>query len=232
MLKVEQLTSGYGSAQVLNGVDLQVKKKEVVALLGRNGVGKTTLLKSIMGILPVRGGRVELDGEKVDHLPTFSIARRGLGYVPQGRGIFDKLTVEENLRMGLRACRKRTDRIPDFIYEKFPILHERRQQQAGSMSGGQKQQLAISRALCSDPKVLLLDEPSEGIQPNIVQDIGRLVRELVAHRDIAVVVVEQNLELVREACDRFCFMVKGQIVHSGNKMELDDEELLRTHLSV
>jgi urea ABC transporter ATP-binding protein UrtE len=232
MLKVDQLTAGYGSAQVLNGVDLDIKSKEVVALLGRNGVVKTTLLKSIMGILPARSGRVLLDGEPVEHLPTFAIARRGMSYVPQGRGIFDKLSVEENLRMGLRACRTRTDRIPDFIYEKFPILHERRQQLAGSMSGGQKQQLAISRALCSDPKVLLLDEPSEGIQPNIVQDIGRLIRELVTQRDIAVVLVEQNLELVRQACDRFCIMVKGQVVHAGQRAELDDEHLLATHLSV
>jgi len=232
MLKVEQLTGGYGSAQVLNGVDLNVNTKEVVALLGRNGVGKTTLLKSIIGVLPPKGGKVLIDGEPVERMPTFAVARRGISYVPQGRGIFDKLSVEENLQIGLRACRKRSDSIPDFIYERFPILHERRQQQAGSMSGGQKQQLAISRALCSDPKVLLLDEPSEGIQPNIVQDIGRLLRELVAEREMAVVVVEQNLELVRQACDRFCIMVKGQIVHSGDKSGLDDEELLTTHLSV
>ena len=232
MLEVRQLTAGYGSAQVLNGVDPTLKNREVMAVLGRNGVGKTTFLKSVMGILPARSGRVVLDGSAINGLPTFAIARQGVGYVRQGRGIFDKLTVEENLQMGLRACRKRTDRIPDFIYEKFPILHERRQQPAGSMSGGQKQQLAISRALCSDPKVLLLDEPSEGIQPNIVQDIGRLIRELVTQRDIAVVVVEQNLELVHQACDRFCIMVKGRIVHVGEQSELHDEELLRSHLTI
>lgn len=232
MLTVRALTSAYGSAQILQGVDLELAKGEVLALLGRNGVGKTTLLKTIMGIVRPTGGETVFDGRAISGLRTHEIARAGIGYVPQGRGIFDKLTVEENLRMGLRAHPSSSARIPDFVFERFPILDERRRQIAGTMSGGQKQQLAISRALCGDPKVLLLDEPSEGIQPNIVSDIGLFVRELAQTRGISVLVVEQNLGLVKGAADRFAIMVKGQVVHGGAVVELDDEELLQRYLSV
>ena len=179
MLSIEKLTSGYGSIQVLNGVDLKLGDREVVALMGRNGMGKTTLLKTLMGIVDAGSGSVALDGIDITQKPTYEIARMGLGYVPQGRGIFDKLTVEENLRMGLRARSDGSDEIPAYLFETFPILDERRKQLAGTMSGGQKQQLAISRALCSDPKVLLLDEPSEGIQPNIVREIGDFIKQLI-----------------------------------------------------
>jgi branched-chain amino acid transport system ATP-binding protein len=232
MLKVTALKSAYGSAQILNGVNLEVNKGEVLALLGRNGVGKTTLLKTIMGIVEPMGGEVFVDGRPATSLSTHNIAKAGIGYVPQGRGIFDKLTVEENLKMGLRANSSRSASIPAFVFERFPILNERRNQIAGTMSGGQKQQLAISRALCGDPKVLLLDEPSEGIQPNIVQDIGVFIRHLAETRDISVLLVEQNLGLIKSACDRFAIMVKGEIVHSGAPSELDDEELLQRYLSV
>jgi len=232
MLKINALTSAYGSAQILNGVDLEVGKGEVVALLGRNGVGKTTLMKTLMGIVKPTGGEALLEGRAITGLRTHEIAKTGLGYVPQGRGIFDKLTVEENLRMGLRSNPAASADIPDFVFEKFPILHERRQQIAGTMSGGQKQQLAISRAMCGDPKVLLLDEPSEGIQPNIVQDIGVFIRELVRTHEISVLLVEQNLGLVKSAADRFAVMVKGEVVYRGAPDELDDEELLQRYLSV
>ncbi|MGV2130618.1 urea ABC transporter ATP-binding subunit UrtE [Agrobacterium vitis] len=232
MLKINALTSAYGSAQVLNRINLEVGKGEVLAVLGRNGVGKTTLLKTLMAIVPPTGGHVELDGKEITGHRTHEIARAGIGYVPQGRGIFDKLTVEENLRMGLRANAASGQDIPDFLFERFPILNERRQQIAGTMSGGQKQQLAISRALCGDPKMLLLDEPSEGIQPNIVQDIGLFVRELAQTRAISVLLVEQNLGLVKAASDRFVIMVKGEIVHQGSPDELDDEKLLQRYLSV
>jgi branched-chain amino acid transport system ATP-binding protein len=171
-------------------------------------------------------------GADIAGWPTHRIARAGIGYVPQGRGIFDKLTVEENLLMGLRSLNRPSNAIPDYLYDRFPILKQRRRQVAGTLSGGQKQQLAISRALCGEPRLLLLDEPSEGIQPNIVQDIGAFLRELVATRDISVIVVEQNLSLVESAADRFCMMDKGRIQHSGPVAELQDEAVLKEFLSV
>ena len=232
MLNISQLISAYGSAQILNGVDLNVGEGQVVALLGRNGVGKTTFLKTIMNIIPFTKGDVTLSGRAITGLKTHEIAKAGIGYVPQGRGIFDKLTVEENLKMGLRANPSSSAGVPDFIFERFPILAERRRQIAGTMSGGQKQQLAISRALCGEPKVLLLDEPSEGIQPNIVQDIGHFIRELAVTRGISTLLVEQNLGLVKGAADRFAIMVKGQVIYGGSPSELDDEELLQRYLSV
>ena len=232
MLKIDALTSAYGSAQILNGVNLEVAKGEVLALLGRNGVGKTTLLKTIMAIVAPTGGRINLDNREITACRIHEIAKAGIGYVPQGRGIFDKLTVEENLRMGLRANASSSAEIPDFLFERFPILNERRQQIAGTMSGGQKQQLAISRALCGDPKLLLLDEPSEGIQPNIVHDIGLFIRELAQARGISVLLVEQNLGLIKTASDHFAIMVKGEVVHHGAPGELDNEELLQRYLSV
>ncbi|MBD8665680.1 ABC transporter ATP-binding protein [Rhizobium sp. CFBP 8752] len=232
MLKVEALKSAYGSAQILNGIDLEVGEGEVVALLGRNGVGKTTLMKTIMNLVPATGGDVYMKDRAITGKPTYHIARSGIGYVPQGRGIFDKLTVEENLRMGLRANTAAVAAIPEFVFERFPILAERHRQLAGTMSGGQKQQLAISRAMCGDPRVLLLDEPSEGIQPNIVQDIGLFLRELVTTRKISILMVEQNLGLVKAAADRFVIMVKGEIVYGGHPAELENEELLQRYLSV
>lgn len=232
MLNIDAITSGYGSAQILNGVDLTVRQGEVVALLGRNGVGKTTLLKTLMGIVKSTGGSASLAGENISGTATHLIAKAGIGYVPQGRGIFDDLTVEENLKMGLRANPSPSAEIPDYIYDRFPILNERRRQIARTMSGGQKQQLALSRAMCGDPKVLLLDEPSEGIQPNIVQDIGLFLRDLVTTRRICVLLVEQNLHLVKAASDRFAIMVKGKIVHSGVPEDLESEELLQRYLSV
>lgn len=232
MLDIDSLTAAYGSAQILNGVTLDVGEGEVVALLGRNGVGKTTLMKTAMGLVPATGGRVSLRGHDISGMPTHGIARAGISYVPQGRGIFDKLTVEDNLKMGLRANPSASAGIPAFIFDRFPILADRRRQIAGTMSGGQKQQLAISRALCGDPKVLLLDEPSEGIQPNIVQDIGLFLRELVTTRKISVLLVEQNLGLVEAAADRFAIMVKGEIVRKGVPAELRDEALLQRYLSV
>lgn len=232
MLEIDALTAAYGSAQILNGVRLDVGEGEVVALLGRNGVGKTTLMKTAMGLVPATGGQVSLHGRDVTNMPTHGIARAGIGYVPQGRGIFDKLTVEENLRMGLRANPSASADIPAYIFERFPILAERRQQIAGTMSGGQKQQLAISRAMCGAPKVLLLDEPSEGIQPNIVQDIGLFLRQLVTTTKISILLIEQNLGLVKGAADRFAIMVKGEIVHRGLPAELEDENLLQRYLSV
>jgi urea ABC transporter ATP-binding protein UrtE len=232
MLSLSTVTSAYGSAQVLNGASLSVQAGEVLALLGRNGVGKTTLLKTIMNLVAPTGGELMLDGRRLNGLQTHEIASAGVGYVPQGRGIFDKLTVLENLEMGLRCNSNSKAVIPPLVYERFPILRERRSQVAGTLSGGQKQQLAISRALCGGPKILLLDEPSEGIQPNIVQDIGAFIRHLVETQNIAVLMVEQNLNLVKGAASRFAMMVRGEIVHEGAVPELDDENLLQKYLSV
>jgi urea ABC transporter ATP-binding protein UrtE len=232
MLSLSTVSSAYGSAQVLNGASLSVQAGEVLALLGRNGVGKTTLMKTIMNLVAPTGGEIMLDGRRLNVLQTHEIARAGVGYVPQGRGIFDKLTVLENLEMGLRCNSKSKAVIPPLVYDRFPILHERRSQVAGTLSGGQKQQLAISRALCGGPKILLLDEPSEGIQPNIVQDIGAFIRHLVETQNIAVLMVEQNLNLVKGAASRFAMMVRGEIVHEGAVPELDDENLLQKYLSV
>jgi len=232
MLQVSDLRSGYGSIQVIDGLSMALAEREIVAVMGRNGMGKTTLLKTIMGILLTVSGNVALNGDTITGLATHEIAKRGIAYVPQGRGIFDKLTVEENLAMGLRARNDRSDEIPAYLFETFPILDERRRQLAGTLSGGQKQQLAISRALCSDPRVLLLDEPSEGIQPNIVQEIGVFIRRLIEERPISVLLVEQNLELVEHAASRFLMIEKGCVVHEGRIAELKDETLLQTYLAV
>lgn len=232
MLQVSDLRSGYGSIQIIDGLTTSLAEREILAVMGRNGMGKTTLLKTIMGILPTMSGNVALNGDTITGLATHEIAKRGIAYVPQGRGIFDKLTVEENLAMGLRARNDRSDEIPAYLFETFPILDERRRQLAGTLSGGQKQQLAISRALCSDPRVLLLDEPSEGIQPNIVQEIGAFIRQLVQERPISVLLVEQNLELVEHAASRFVMIEKGSVVHEGEIAELEDETLLQTYLAV
>ena len=232
MLDVRDLVSGYGGGKVLNGASLSVSKGEVVAVMGRNGVGKTTFLKTLMGIISAQTGTVKFEANSLTGLPTHRISQSGLGYVPQGRGIFDKLTVEENLQMGLRAQPDLKRKIPEFIYERFPILFERRTQLAGTLSGGQKQQLAISRALCGDPKILLLDEPSEGIQPNIVQDIGTFIRELAESQGTATLLVEQNLELISIASDRFEIMEKGIFVHRGARSELQDEAMLKKYLAV
>jgi len=232
MLQVSDLRSGYGSIQVIDGLSMALAEREIVAVMGRNGMGKTTLLKTIMGILPTVSGNVALNGDTITGLATHEIAKRGIAYVPQGRGIFDKLTVEENLVMGLRARNDRSYEIPAYLFETFPILDERRRQLAGTLSGGQKQQLAISRALCSDPRVLLLDEPSEGIQPNIVQEIGVFIRRLIEERPISVLLVEQNLELVEHAASRFLMIEKGCVVHEGRIAELKDETLLQTYLAV
>jgi urea ABC transporter ATP-binding protein UrtE len=232
MLTIDKLTAAYGSAQVLNGASIELRARECVALLGRNGVGKTTFLKSIMGIIRVTGGRCYFAGQVISGMPTFKIARLGIAYVPQGRGIFDKLTVEENLRMGLTANATSDADIPEFVFSRFPILKERRRQLAGTLSGGQKQQLAVSRALCGAPKILLLDEPSEGIQPNIVEELAVFLRELIEDRGISVLIVEQNLEMVRMFADRFAVMVKGTIIHSGEKDALSDERALEEFLFV
>ncbi|WP_421577434.1 urea ABC transporter ATP-binding subunit UrtE [Shinella sp. M31] len=227
MLDVNDLRAGYGSTEVLQGVTLSVRKGEVVSILGRNGVGKTTLMKALIGLNRPWAGQVALSGSAVAGLPPEKIARSGLAYVPQGRGIFHKLSVMDNLTMGTRARRDRSATVPAEIFEMFPILAERRNQLGGTLSGGQQQQLALGRALAAAPDFLLLDEPSEGIQPNIVQMIGDILRKLAAEKGLGVLLVEQNLDLGLSAADRVLFMEKGRIVHESAPQTLEEETLHR-----
>jgi urea ABC transporter ATP-binding protein UrtE len=230
LLEIADLHAAYGPVPVLAGVDLRVARGEVLALLGRNGVGKTTLMRSIIGLLRPSRGSARLEGDVLTGLHPHQIARRGIAYVPQGRGIFAKLTVRENLLIGTRAAARA--QIPEEVFEHFPILRERIGQPGGTLSGGQQQMLAIARALCSRPKLLLLDEPSEGVQPNIVQEIGMLIRDIVERSGIAILLVEQNLDLALQTAHRCAFMEKGRIVHEGAPKELEDETILRRHLAI
>jgi len=227
MLSVSEVTSGYGSTAVLQGVSLTVGRGEVVSVLGRNGVGKSTLVKTIMGLVAVRSGQVGLGSSALAGLGPDRIARSGLAYVPQGRGIFPRLTVIENLTMGTRARRDGSAVVPDEIFALFPILAERRGQLGGTLSGGQQQQLALGRALAAGPDMLLLDEPSEGIQPNIVQMIGDILGRLAREKGLGILLVEQNLDLGLSAASRVLFMDRGRIAHEARPADLTDDILHR-----
>ena len=225
MLEIRGLNSYYGESHILRDVDLRVLAGEMVCLIGRNGVGKTTLLKSLIGLLKPRSGEIVFEGKGMERQPPHQRARSGIGYVPQGREIIPQLTVEENLMLGMEALPgglPRNRRIDPFIYELFPILQEFLSRKGGDLSGGQQQQLAIARALLGQPKLLLLDEPTEGIQPNIVQDIEAAVQRIIAEKGIGVLLVEQHLHFVRQA-DRYYAMQRGGIVASGATSELSQE---------
>ena len=225
MLEIRGLNTYYGESHILRDVDLRVLAGEMVCLIGRNGVGKTTLLKSLIGLLKPRSGEIVFEGHGMERQAPHQRAKSGLGYVPQGREIIPQLTVEENLMLGLEALPgglARNRRIDPFIYELFPILQEFLSRKGGDLSGGQQQQLAIARALLGQPKLLLLDEPTEGIQPNIVQDIEAAVQRIMAEKGIGVLLVEQHLHFVRQA-DRYYAMQRGGIVASGSTSELSQE---------
>ncbi len=225
MLEIRGLNTYYGESHILRDVDLRVLAGEMVCLIGRNGVGKTTLLKSLIGLLKPRSGEIVFEGHGMERQAPHQRAKSGLGYVPQGREIIPQLTVEENLMLGLEALPgglARNRRIDPFIYELFPILQEFLSRKGGDLSGGQQQQLAIARALLGQPKLLLLDEPTEGIQPNIVQDIEAAVQRIIAEKGIGVLLVEQHLHFVRQA-DRYYAMQRGGIVASGSTSELSQE---------
>ena len=225
MLEIRGLNTFYGESHILRDVDLRVLAGEMVCLIGRNGVGKTTLLKSLIGLLKPRSGEIVFEGKGMERQPPHQRARSGIGYVPQGREIIPQLTVEENLMLGMEALPgglARNRRIDPFIYELFPILQEFLSRKGGDLSGGQQQQLAIARALLGQPKLLLLDEPTEGIQPNIVQDIEAAVQRIIAEKGIGVLLVEQHLHFVRKA-DRYYAMQRGGIVASGATSELSQE---------
>ncbi|AOJ02715.1 urea ABC transporter ATP-binding subunit UrtE [Burkholderia mayonis] len=220
MLTIESLNQYYGGSHILRDVSLAADDGELTVLLGRNGVGKTTLLRCLMGVVPTKSGNVAWRGKPLGALPPYARVAAGLAYVPQGRDVFPRLTVEENLLIGA-ASRKAPSKVPDRIYALFPVLKDMRARRGGDLSGGQQQQLAIGRALMSEPQLLILDEPTEGIQPSIIQDIGRTLRQLVDETRMTVLLVEQYYDFARSIADRYWVMSRGEIVAGGAGSEMD-----------
>ena len=226
MLETKGLTLHYGQSQILHGIDLSADKGKVTCIMGTNGVGKTSLLKAISGTHPRSGGEMMLDGEDLGRLTAYQLAHKGIGYVPQGRMIFPLLTVEENMETAYACLPKSEHVIPDEIYELFPILKEFLHRRGGDLSGGQQQQLAIARAMLTKPKLLLLDEPTEGIQPNIIQQIGRVIEYLRDRGDMAIILVEQYFEFAYGLADKFYVMRRGAVTASGTKADLTKDQLM------
>ena len=220
MLKVDSLNQYYGGSHILRNVGFEARLGEVTVVLGRNGVGKTTLLKSLMGVVPVKTGSVVLDGADITKATPYERVRRGIGYVPQGREIFSRLTVEENLAMGL-AVKPGGTPIPAELFELFPVLKQMINRRGGDLSGGQQQQLAIGRALAAGPKLLILDEPTEGIQPSIIKDIGRVIRMLADRKTMAIILVEQYYDFAAELADQYLVMERGEIIARGRGADME-----------
>ncbi|MFM9882222.1 MAG: urea ABC transporter ATP-binding subunit UrtE [Burkholderiales bacterium] len=220
MLSITQLNQYYGGSHILRNVSFDVPHGKVTTLLGRNGVGKTTLLKTLMGLVAARAGTIRFGEREITGIASHERVRAGIGYVPQGREIFPRLTVEENLRMGL-AVRGRNAKIPERIYEMFPVLRQMLRRRGGDLSGGQQQQLAIGRALAAEPKLLILDEPTEGIQPSIIKDIERVIRTLSASGEMAILLVEQYYDFARSLADQYLVMERGEIVRRGQGATMD-----------
>ena len=214
----------YGESRVIPGLNLQAKKGEITCLIGRNGVGKSTTLKSIMGLVKTPTGRILLADQDIIHMKTYDRVKKGIGYVPQGRDIFPQMTVQENIELGLQALGGK-GKVPEYIYDLFPILPKFAKRKGGDLSGGQQQQLAIARALVTDPKILILDEPTEGIQPSIIQDIGEAIRRVNKELDITVLIVEQYLDFVLGISDALYVMEKGSIVLQGRTKEVDPRKV-------
>ena len=229
MLTVNDLFVSYGQSQAIHGISFEAKKNETIAVMGRNGMGKTTLFKALMGVLPLKGGHVQVDGVDVSRDESFQRVAKGIGYVPQGRMIFPTLTVEENLQTGLENSK--TKEIPEEIYALFPVLFEMRKRKGGNLSGGQQQQLAIGRALVTNPKVLLLDEPTEGIQPSIIKDIAKALNEIRKLREITIVVSEQVLSFALDVADRLFVIEGGRLVHEADRGNIDADRV-KQYLSV
>ncbi len=229
MLNVRDLRVSYGMSEVIHGIDLDVGENETVAIMGRNGMGKTTLFKSLIGMIPCSGGEINFNSKELSKLQSYQRVASGVAYVPQGRMVFPTLTVEENIMAGLEVTGRR--KVPDDIYELFPVLLEMRHRKAGNLSGGQQQQLAIGRALAADPKILLLDEPTEGIQPSIIKQLATTLNEIKQLRKISIVVSEQVLSFALAVADRMLVIDKGKIVHEAVGEQIDKDHISR-YLSV
>ena len=229
MLTVSDLRVSYGMSEVIHGINLEVGENETVAIMGRNGMGKTTLFKSLIGMIPCSGGEITFNNKELSKLQSYQRVASGIAYVPQGRMVFPTLTVEENIMAGLEVTGRR--KVPDDIYELFPVLLEMRHRKAGNLSGGQQQQLAIGRALLLQPRLLILDEPCEGIQPNIVREIGDLILRLNEETGLTVLIVEQKLPFARRVASDFRIMDKGRCVAGGEIAQLSDD-MVRKHLTV
>ena len=219
MLNVKDLHVAYGQSEALHGISFEANKNETIAIMGRNGMGKTTLFKSLIGILPIKSGHIEVAGKEVSKDESYKRVAKGIAYVPQGRMIFPTLTVEENIQTGLENAKVK--KVPDEIYALFPVLWEMRRRKGGNLSGGQQQQLAIARALVTDPKVLLLDEPTEGIQPSIIKDIAKALNEIRKLREITIVVSEQVLSFAMDVADRLFVIEGGRLVHESTRADTD-----------
>jgi urea transport system ATP-binding protein len=230
MLSVNNINQYYGGSHILRGVSLQAQAGKVTVLLGRNGVGKTTLLKSLMGLVPIRSGSIELEGQALQAATPYERARAGIGYVPQGREIFSRLTVADNLRMGL-AYKSAATPIPPELFELFPVLQQMLGRRGGDLSGGQQQQLAIARALAPKPRLLILDEPTEGIQPSIIKEIGRVIRMLAQRgmdgQPVAIVLCEQYYDFAQELADDYLVMERGEVIARGPGSEMQDKQIRR-----
>jgi urea transport system ATP-binding protein len=222
MLKVETLNQYYGGSHILRDINFTALQGQVTTLLGRNGVGKTTLLKCLMGLVPAKSGSIQFDGRDITAAPSHARVKAGIGYVPQGREIFPRLTVEENLRMGLATCPAGTP-IPQRIFEMFPVLKQMMKRRGGDLSGGQQQQLAIGRALAFGPKLLILDEPTEGIQPSIIKDIERAIRTLAEEGSMAILLVEQYYDFARSLADQYLLMERGVIIKHGAGADMEKD---------
>ena len=232
MLDVHEINQFYGSRHTLRGISLNVKQGECMAFLGRNGVGKTTFLKCLMGVQPIASGSISFSSCDISHLPPNARAKLGMAYVPQGREIFARLTVEENILMGMATKPSRQARdIKEEVFDLFPVLRTMLKRRGGDLSGGQQQQLAIARALVAEPKLIIFDEPTEGIQPSIIKDIGRVINLLRDRGDIAILLCEQYFDFAKELADRFVVLSRGEVVVSGDRSEMDSEQV-RRYLSV
>jgi urea transport system ATP-binding protein len=229
MLDVKDLYVSYGQSEALHGISFEANKNETVAIMGRNGMGKTTLFKSLMGVLPTKSGQIKVAGAEVSKIESFQRVAQGIAYVPQGRMIFPTLTVEENIQTGLENAKHK--RIPEEIYALFPVLFDMKHRKGGNLSGGQQQQLAIARALVTNPKVLLLDEPTEGIQPSIIKDIAKALNEIRKLREITIVVSEQVLSFAMDVADRLFVIEGGRLVHETSRANTDAQRI-KQYLSV
>lgn len=223
MLTVTNLHTAYGQSEALHGIDFSAKKNETIAIMGRNGMGKTTLFKSLMGVLPIKSGSITIDGADVSKEESYRRVQKGLAYVPQGRMIFPTLTVLENIETGMENTKSK--RVPDEIYALFPVLFDMRGRKGGNLSGGQQQQLAIARALVTNPKVLLLDEPTEGIQPSIIKDIAKALNEIRKMREITIIVSEQVLSFAMDVADRLFVIEGGRLVHESSRAATDSARI-------